>query len=209
MTKLTLTVFGANGHIGQLLVAYALSEGYAVRAFVHTHNTLPQHPDLTIIAGDIYNESDVTNAIAGSDAVLSALSSWGTARKNVLTSAMEYIVPAMKSQGITRIISLTGAEARARGDDFSVIHRLAHGLIALIGGAVLRDGEAHIQVLEQSGLDWVVIRSPIMNARANDIYTVNMSRPLPWASVSRQAVASAMIAELAHEHHSQQALYIH
>ena len=136
-SKTRVVIFGAGGKVGSLLVEYALAEGYAVTAFIHRHHNLPSHPNLKITKGDAYNKIDVQNVLQDADIVLSALSSWGTPKKDVLSAAMTNIIPTMNTCGIKRIISLTGAEARAAGDTLSVIHRFAHFGIGIVGGKVL------------------------------------------------------------------------
>lgn len=204
-----IVVFGAGGQVGSLLVEYALADGHAVTAFVHRHHHLPDHPSLTIIQGDVYNTGDVTRAIDGANVVMSALSSWGTKKKDVLSAAMKSIIPAMQQRGVKRIISLTGAEARAAGDHLGIIHRFAHFGIGIVGGPVLRDGERHIQLLEQSNLDWVVVRSPIMRTSTSQGYALSLDRPLPWALINRPAVARAMVDQLTDDSHLRQAPFIH
>lgn len=207
MVRMNITVFGANGAVGQVVVKYALSEGHTVKAFVHEHNDLPYHPHLTIIKGDVYDHDAVSQAVNGVDAVVSVLSSWGTG-KEVLSDALERIIPAMKEHSVSRIVTLTGAEARARGDQLSLLHKILHGVLGIVGGSVLRDGEKHIAQLEASGLDWVVIRSPVMTSRTHEAHRFTQSRPLPWTTVSRHAVANAIIDQLTNDHHSQQAPFI-
>lgn len=204
----SLVIFGASGKVGRLLVEYALADGHQVTAFVHRSHSLTNHPSLTIMKGDVYNAADVQRAVRGKDAVLSALGSWGTKRKDVLSSAMATIIPAMQQHGVARIISLTGAEARASGDHLGIIHRFAHVAIGILAGKVLRDGERHIQLLEQSDLDWTVIRSPIMRASSRTSYHLSRRRPMPWALISRPAVARAMVDQLADDAHVRQATYI-
>ncbi len=204
-----IVIFGAAGRVGRLLVEYALADGYAVTAFVHRHHRLPDHPSLSIVRGNIYNDDDVQRAIKCADMVMSALSSWGTKKKDVLSTAMTSIIPAMQKHGVTRIVSLTGAEARAAGDHLSTIHRFAHFGIGIIGGPVLRDGEHHIKLLEQSDLDWTVIRSPIMRANTNQSYRLSLDRPFPWALINRPVVARAMVDQLSDDTHLRQAPFIH
>lgn len=207
-SKQNIVIFGANGKVGRLVVEYALADGYNVTAFVHRRNNLSKHPHLRIVHGDIYEQLDVENAIKGADVVLSTLGSWGTSKKNVLFSAMANIIPAMKHERIKRIISLTGAEARALGDELGVIHQAAHFALGFVAGKVLRDGERHIKLLEQSGLDWTVIRSPIMSSDESLDYRLSNKRPLPWVTVSRRAVARAMVDQIGSERVTSQAVFL-
>lgn len=211
MAKERIVVFGANGRVGRLVVEHALTSGYRVVAFVHHHHDFPDNTNLSIVQGDIYKREDVEAALKGADVVISALGSWGTPKKDVLYTAMNAIIPAMKELGMSRIISLTGSEARATGDALGIIHRVAHVMLGFVAGKILRDGERHIQLLEQSGLDWVVIRSPIMLSSPRRSYRLDARRPRPWATISRQAVAYAILRQVSvsDASASQEALYIH
>ncbi len=192
-----IVVFGANGKVGSLVVAQLLAAGHDVRAFVHGTSSLPSHPQLTFVQGDIYNGVDVDTAVSGMDAVISALGSWGTPRKDILQVGMQHIIPAMHTHAVTRIISLTGAEARATGDKQGIIHNLMHGFLSITASKILKDGESHIAQLEASSLNWTVIRSPIMRDTGDPrAYTLGPKRPLPWQTIARTAVATAMTDEL-------------
>jgi putative NADH-flavin reductase len=190
-----ITVFGANGKVGSLIVADLLARGYSVVAFVHRTHHLPVHDKLTIHSGDVYQPDEVSTAIAGSTTVVSALGSWGTPKKDILTVGMRHIIAGMHEHGVTRIVSLTGADARAPGDKLSLIHRLSHFGIGVLAGKVLADGERHIQLLAQSDLDWTVVRSPIMGRRTlhGRQYHLSTRRPLPWRIIPRRLVVAAMV----------------
>lgn len=207
-SRQNVVIFGAAGRVGSLLVEYALTDGYDVTAFVHRHHNLPDHPHLRIVTGDVYASVDVEKAIADADVVMSALSSWGTTKKDVLSSAMQNIIPAMQHHKVTRIISLTGADARAPGDKLSIVHRMTHLMIHIVAGKVLADGERHIQLLAASDLDWTVIRSPVMQSSKSQKYRLTQKRPGPWAMVSRRSVARTMVDQISDEGSSRQALFV-
>lgn len=193
-----ITVFGANGHVGRLVVAELVNRGYEVVAFVHNQSNFVETSRLRVFEGDIYNSQDVKLALEGSTAVISALGSWGAPMKNILTVGMKYIIPAMKSHGIMTIISLTGADARAKGDELGLIHRLTRPILAVVMGKIMADAEQHIQLLEKSDRDWTVIRSPIMNGRnpRHDRYKLDVRRPFPWQTVPYRLVALSMVNSL-------------
>jgi putative NADH-flavin reductase len=203
-----VTVFGANGRVGRLIVSGLLERGHTVTAFVHTAGDMKGTDQLRVLEGDIYEAESVEDAVAGADVVISALGSWGTPRKDILSTGMKHIIPAMQSHGVKRLISLTGAEARADGDHLSLIHRAAHFAASLLAGKILRDGESHIRQLEGSKLDWTVIRSPIMNESGSSHYVLKPKRPYPWQTINRQAVADAMVQQLNDSHFSSQSPFI-
>lgn len=203
-----ITVFGANGRVGKLVVAELLSRGHEVTAFVHNHSGFEEGPLLKIVKGDAGDPAAVKKAIQQADAVISALSSWGTPSKDILTKGMRAIIPAMQAGSITRLISVTGAEAEAAGDHKGVIHRISKVALGLIGGKILKDGEAHIRLLGQSDLDWTVVRSPIMNERGAANYQLVDKRPLPSATINRHAVARCLVELLDDKQYVKQAPYI-
>ena len=204
-----ITVFGASGQIGRRVVELLLERGYKVIAAVHGHNPLPEHEHLTVVTVDIYDAVSVEQAMNGSSVIISALGSWGTKRKDILTVGMRYIIPAMEKLQIRRIVSLTGADARAAGDKMRIIHRLTHIALGVVAPKILRDGEQHIALLGQSQLDWTVVRSPIMSSADNVGYGVlSLHRPLPWQRISRQYVAEAMVRVIEDNEWARQAPYI-
>ena len=204
-----VVVFGANGKVGSIVTDTLLQAGHEVRAFVHKASSLHDHPNLETVEGDIYEAQQVQDAIQGMDAVISTLGSWGTPKKDILTVGMRHIIPAMQLHGTRRIISLTGAEARAYGDKLSPLHRLNHFAIGLLAGKVLKDGELHIQLLEDTDFDWTVIRSPIMKSSGSPkTFTLSLRRPQAWQRINRAAVATAIVSQLADKQHIQQAPFI-
>jgi len=69
-----LLIFGANGGTGRQLVAQALAQGHLVTAFVRNPAKLAvAHQSLQIVQGDALRYANVEPAVAGQDAVLSAL----------------------------------------------------------------------------------------------------------------------------------------
>lgn len=191
-----VTVFGANGKVGRLVVLKALENRYIVNAFVHGSSTFKPSEKLNVIQGDIYSYTDVEKALSGSNAVISTLGSWGTPNKDILTVGMTNIIPAMKKLGIGRIITLTGAEARAKGDNLGIIHRLMHLFLNVVAKKILADGEMHIKLLENSGLEWTTFRSPVMNDNGSVKFKLSNKRSLPWKNINRESVARAIINQI-------------
>lgn len=190
---MNITVFGANGRVGSKIVARLLSDGHSVTAFIHGSSRLPEHEKLKLVQGDIHKSADVLKAVTGSEAVVSALGSWGTKSKDILTAGMQNIIPAMEQLGLRRIVSLTGGGAVDSTDKPSAFDKATHALMNMVAPQILRDGEAHIALLRASSLDWTVVRSPIMLERANSGYELVTTPPVVWAIIRRDDVVAAMV----------------
>lgn len=189
---MNVVLFGANGRVGSLVCSELLSRGHKVRAFVHGSLEL-SHENLTVFKGDIYDTDSVLRALDGMDVVVSALGSWGTARKDILGTAMAAIIPAMKANGQSRIISLTGTAAHKPHEKIGLSAAVDRILLKCIDRKVLHDGELHLRLLSESSLDWTVLRSPIMNNKGDSRYVLNEVLTLPFATINRKAVALAMV----------------
>ncbi|HET8992081.1 MAG TPA: NAD(P)-binding oxidoreductase [Candidatus Saccharimonadales bacterium] len=189
-----VTVFGASGKVGQKVVQKLLSNGYDVVAF--THNSAVAEADrLTIAHGDIHSLRDVIEAVKGSEVVISAVGSWGTKEKDIVSKGIDNIISAMITNKTRRVISLTGSDAIDSSDKHSSLSSLMHALINLSPARkILQDGEKHIELLKNSNLDWTVLRSPVMtNSGDSGKYELVLRRPKPWATINRQSVAEAMV----------------
>jgi len=201
-----ITIFGASGKVGRLVVAEALKHGYDVVAFVHSHNPFENGAHLTVVQGDIASAEDVAKALQGSDAVINCLGSWGRPGRNVLTRAMDTIIPAMTEQKIQRIISLTGHGADAPDVVPSFSHKLMmKALSPFPAGKVFRDGEEHMHLLAMSSLDWTVLRSPIMKNGSDGAYHLADKPGFPLKRITRTAVVSAILNQLETDVYLQQA----
>lgn len=158
-----LAIFGASGRTGRPLVEQALAAGHSVTALLRDPAKLPvSNERLTIIQGDALDPQAVERTVAGADAVLSTLGQTKGAPKNMQTVATQNIVAAMQQHGVRRLVSLTGAGVRALQDKPKLIDHIIRFALQTLSGDVLRDAEAHADVLRASDLDWVLVRGPVL-----------------------------------------------
>jgi putative NADH-flavin reductase len=71
---MNVTVFGATGQIGQLVVGDLLAGGHDVTAYVRSPGKLGHSdPRLVTLAGELSDEARIQQAVRASEAVISAL----------------------------------------------------------------------------------------------------------------------------------------
>lgn len=191
-----ITVFGATGKVGRIVVENLLDSGHQVVAFAHGASPFTTNENLTVVHGDVHNTSDVKTALSGADAIISTLGSWHTPSKDILTSAMKNIIPAAEIQGIKRLVSLTGSQAALPNEKLRLFEKLFHFALNIVAHKILADGENHLRLLKESKLDWTVIRSPIMKPSTKTDYRLSLVAPSPLATISRAAVAKAIVDQL-------------
>ncbi|MEO5627844.1 MAG: NAD(P)H-binding protein [Candidatus Saccharimonadales bacterium] len=206
-----VVVFGASGKVGRRIVGQLLDNGHKVTAFVHHNSPFQANTqNLQIIKGDIHKLADVKKAVAGNDKVVSALGSWGTKQKDIVSAGTGNIIEAMTICGVKRIVTVTGSEAWASGDKLSLWNRLTHAVVKCTPvRRIMDDGEAHLRLLHDSQLNWIVLRSPIMNSWGKpEGFVITDRRPAHWITVNRRSVALAMVELLSSQEQSCQAPYI-
>lgn len=205
-----ITVFGASGKVGSLVVEEALRRGHRVVAFVHSRDLFVPDNNLIVLKGDVHSVEDVAGAVQGSDGVVSALGSWGTKRRDILASAMHALIPAMESAQISRIVTLTGSGAAAPGVRPSAGHRLLQNLLRpLPAGKVFYDGEEHMRLLAESSLSWTTVRSPVMNNFGGESYHLNFKVGSPLETIKRSVVARCLLDQLESDRYVRMAPIIH
>jgi len=195
---LVVTIFGASGRTGVLLVEGALRAGHQVKAFVRDPEKLPlADTRLELVQGDAKNEADVARAAEGADAVLSALGHTKTSAKDIQTVATAYIIRAMKTAGVTRLISLTGAGVKAPQDQPKVIDRVFGVLLATFARSVIKDAEAHAELIRKSGLEYVLVRGPrLTDGPYTGSYKLGFIGKESGTQASRADVADFMLKQL-------------
>ncbi len=205
-----ITVFGASGKVGRIVVDLLQADNHDLTLFIHTHNPFTENNNLKIVHGDINSSKDIDLALNNSDLVISTLGSWGTKNKNVLSTSMNQIIPALKRNNIKRIISLTGADARCSADKSSLISSVSHLIFGILVRKILIDGEKHIKLLEDSGLDFTIIRSPVMTKGGQKkSYKLNLEYAKPWETIGRNNVAEALVAQINETKYVQLSPFIH
>jgi putative NADH-flavin reductase len=102
-------LIGGTGNIGQRILKEALSKGYEVTAAQRKPEALVlKHPKLTVVKGDILNESDLSLLLADKDVVVSAMSLYSGLTPEQFIKAHQNLINALKKRPQTRIIAVGG-----------------------------------------------------------------------------------------------------
>lgn len=190
-----ICVFGADGRTGVEVVNYAVGQGFDVVAFVYSENSNKYFPkDVVIKKGDVLNYENVLDAIKSSDAVISVLGHIKGSLPLMQTNGITNIVLAMKELGIKRVLSLTGTGVRADGDTPSLLDKILNFFVKLIDADRVNDGVLHVQVLQDSGLDFTVLRVLKLSQSEKEFtdYKLTDGGPAEWES-PRKKVAKVLV----------------
>lgn len=155
-------IFGSNGPTGRLATARALAVGHSVVAVTRRPHEFPiEHPQLTVVGGDVRNDSVVHEAVAGADAVVSVLGVPFTRHPvETYSAGATNIVEAMRASGTRRLIVVSSTSVSpTRRQHAPLSLRLVEPVIArTIGKTVYDDMRRMEAIVRRSGLDWTIVR---------------------------------------------------
>lgn len=163
-----IALFGGSGQTGRLLLEQALEKGYHVKALVRTPEKVNvKHANLEIIQGDVLDEAAVKATVQGSDVVVSLFGHVKGSPEWLQTNGTKNIVAAMDARGVKRIISLSGGGLPyPEKDQPKFADKMIRFIMKVAVPKILNDAIKHHQVLQESGLDWVIVRGPRLTNEA-------------------------------------------
>lgn len=151
-------IVGATGGTGRQLVAQALERGHAVTAFVRDPSRLEiDHPQLTVVQGDVLDQASVESAMRGQEAVVSAL---GHKRflypTRILSQGTRNILRAMENRGIPRLVCMSSLGIGDSVGRMGVYYTFF--VIPLILPFYFWDKTRQERIIAASRVGWVIVR---------------------------------------------------
>ena len=157
-----ITVFGATGAIGSLTVSELLDRGHEVTAYVRNPAKIPSTwaERVRVVIGEMSDTDAIDSAIAGADAVVSALgpSMDRKATGLPLVEGTGHILESMKRHGVARYIGhATPSLLDAR--EKPILQTRMIGLMARTAfPRAYKELMGMIELITKSGLNWTIIR---------------------------------------------------
>ena len=185
-----ITVFGASGKTGILIVFQALNQGHQVTAFArHASSVLIRHKNLTVIEGDVMDFERVQLAINNQDAVLCALGVDKNKPGTVLSDGTANILKAMENAGVKRFICMSSAGILGNDAGFW----FGKVIMPLFLNHIFADKKRQVKVITASSADWVILRpTGLTDSPKTNSYKINPGIPTS-RTVPRADVADFMI----------------
>lgn len=206
---------GATGFVGAAVLKELLQRGHNVVALVRDPAKLAAQPHLKVVQADVLDATQVQNAVAGSDAVLSAYNA-GWTNPHIYDDFMRgsrAIVQGVKAAGVKRYLVVGGAgslyvngQQLVDAPDFPAAIKP--------GASAARDMYTELQ--KENTLDWTLL-SPAVGFHGGSVaqskgrtgqYRTGQDAPLMQADgqpgdISVQDLAVALVDALEQHNHSQ------
>jgi uncharacterized protein YbjT (DUF2867 family) len=211
-----ITIIAATGGVGRQLVDQALAAGHDVTAVAR--NPAKLAPDVLaggtarVIAVDLAHPDPqaLESAVAGADAVLSALGPHNNADAGIAAPGTRAVISAMRAAGTRRIVAISASPVATTpspgrpspprhdpGDGF-IMRQVGNRIARALFGKVYDDLARMEDILRESGLDWTILRPPQLTDKplTGRYRTARGQNVRGGRSVPRADVAHYMLAVL-------------
>lgn len=193
-----VVILGATGRTGRELVIQALELGHNVTAFVRDPLKLKiDHEKLAVVQGNMLDAASLENAIAGQDAVISALGSPGLGKSTDLSEGTANIIRVMDKTGVKRLIFESTIGIDDSEDHAPWLARKFFFPVVLKN--VFADKEMQERYIKASDLDWTIVRpARLTNGKRTGKYRVDkeINENAVSRTISRADAAEFMLKQL-------------
>lgn len=192
-----LLLLGASGRTGKLVLKELLNKGYTVNCLVRKQPE-QQLAGANYLIGSPDDKALMKNALDGCEAVISVLNisrasdfPWAKLRtpERFLSGVMNILIPLARDKNIKRIIACSAWGVLETKAHIPAWFRwlIDHSNI----GAAYADHERQEKILQQSGLNWTIVRpAALINSRKSQrILESYRNEPQPKLTISRLSVA--------------------
>lgn len=184
-----ILIIGANGRTGRHVISKVVANGHEAIAFTRSESSsvdANQH-----FSGDAQLPEDLRPALSGVDVVISVVGHVKGTNSDMQTRVMQSLVNEVKDNPIP-VVSLTGTGVRLNKDRITLIDRVLNFVVSIIDNNRVKDGKMHFETLQESNLDYRLLRVLKLTDSKPNGYKLCEHGPAK-TFVSRQDVAAALV----------------
>lgn len=205
---MNIALIGATGFVGAPLLPELLSRGHKVTVLARTPGKIAAQAGLSVVAADVLDARQVSQAVAGHDAVISAYNpGWSEPRiYELYMQGSQAIVDGVKAAGVQRLLMVGGAGSLYVAPGVQLVDTPQFPADIRPGAQAARDQLERLK--KETALDWTMISPPISlvpGARTGQ-YRVGADELLPGkgdqpAGISVADLAVAIVDEIEQPRH--------
>lgn len=205
-----LLVVGATGGTGRQAILQALDRGHYVTALVRDPNKLTiQHPNLSVLTGDVLKPETLLPAVRRQDAVICSLGGRPGQSDKSVADGTQNLIAVMQQLAIRRLLVVSSFGVGTSYVDAPLFSKLV--LKTFLSGPIA-EKEVQEKAVRESGLDWIIARpTRLTDDAATGRYRVAEHVKLPALSrprISRADVATFLLDQLTNDRYLSRALTI-
>ena len=196
-----IALFGATGGTGMQVVEQGLAAGHSVSALARDPAKLSARDGLTVVQGDVLNQSAADACVEGTDAVICVL---GTkpGDEPVEVAGTERILAAMAKHGVHRLIAVSSMGV---GDSIDQINLAFRIIMNLTLKRIMKAKEEQERLIMASDTDWTIVRpGGLTDGPPTGTYKAGTEKSIKAKQVSRADVADFVLKQLTDDRYVRQ-----
>ena len=150
-------IIGATGATGKILMREALAQGHKATALARNPSAVASEDHrLRVVEGNALDAPSLEAAVAGQDAVLSALGTRSARPTTLFSESTHNLIGAMDKHGVRRLVCITGVGVgESKGHVGFLYDRIIRPFVVK---NIYEDKERQEEAIKKSDLDWVIVR---------------------------------------------------
>ncbi|WP_375389045.1 NAD(P)-dependent oxidoreductase [uncultured Amnibacterium sp.] len=188
-------VLGATGPTGSLVVEAARRAGHEITVLVRNPSGLAGPDGLHVLTGDARVAHDVSAALEGQQALISALGGGSSTKTTIASEAAAVFIPAAERLGVARVVVLS---AFGVGDSRASADLQQRAIFSLAMKTVFADKDAADRALRASSLDWTLLYPVTLDKKpaTGAVHVGDAPKMHGLPTVSRADVAEQLVLAL-------------
>jgi putative NADH-flavin reductase len=206
-----IILFGATGYSGRAILAEALQQGYEVTVLVRNASKIQsQHPNLTIVEGDVLDESVVASVLKHQEVVIQCLGIGGKGDgkpSTFISDATKIMIDEMKKQQVHRLIAMSnvGAGNSVAFQPWFFTNLILPYFMKWLK-VIIEDKNRMEAIIMNSELNWTIVRCPnIVDKSAKGTVTATLDGKDLKLSVTLTDMAAFIVNQIRSSSFSRQA----
>lgn len=191
-----ITILGATGQLGKVVIKEALSRGYAVKVLVRTPEKLGAlKENVDIVTGSLLDEFCVEKALKGSNAIINVA---GAVKEPEQVKKFDQVgrilVDKMKSQGITRLINISLAVISLPNETPDLQRRPLKVLVNIFFSTKKQVQEVLMaRIIADKDILWTFVRPAFFSTKAGTGIVLADENKMPGTTIRLEDLAMFMI----------------
>ncbi|MBB4826310.1 putative NADH-flavin reductase [Sporosarcina luteola] len=196
MEERCIAIIGGTGKVGKYIAETALEKGYTVRMLVRNPDRVHMKKEgMELIVGDALNAGAIEETIRNSNVVINTFGQPAKAEPYYSQVTLQ-ILSCMKEQGIRRYIGVTGGSLTIEGDRKNLMNRMGAKLFEVCFTKMILDKQLEHDFLQQSDLDWTLIRLPFVVEGPEKGHIRENLRDMPGNKITNGDIARFLIEQI-------------
>ncbi len=196
--------------MGRRILAQALARGHRITAQTRDASKLADQPaEIDVVAAQPTDAAALRSLVAGQEAVIMALGTAPGRPTTLFSDVTAKLIRAMAGARVRRLVAITGVGAgETHGHGGFLYDRIIYPLFTR---PFYRDKDRQEQLIQQSDLDWVIVRpAPFKRTPgAAPLQAITDVRPdTVLRRITRDEVASFALDQLSEDRYLRRAVFV-